>query len=86
MIATEMCTVGPTDRAAKVSNFAFLKSYVYDFQHGMLIFFQKNTVITLEVLYGGRCAVKSMVPKTERSEKFFKISVSSLKIDEGKLL
>jgi hypothetical protein len=50
----------------------------------MLISFKTNTVITLEVFYGGRCAAKSMVPKTERSEKFFNISVSSLKIGEEK--
>jgi hypothetical protein len=44
-IATEICTVGPTDRTVNVKSYAFLSTYGYSFQSVTLIFFKTNTLI-----------------------------------------
>jgi hypothetical protein len=49
MIATEICTVGPTDRAVNVTSYEFLSTYGYDFQSVILIFFKTNTLIVPQV-------------------------------------
>jgi hypothetical protein len=66
-----------------------MSTYVYDFQHGILIFFKTNTLIIHAVLYGRRMCLSSEVKsadlvgiKTGRSEKYFNLREGSLNIGE----
>jgi hypothetical protein len=59
MIATEICTVEPTDRAVSVTSYALLTTYMYDFQNVIRIFFQTNTINIPAVLYEGKMYLSS---------------------------
>jgi hypothetical protein len=61
MIATEICTVEPTDRAVSGTSYVLLTTYMHDFQNVILVFFQTNTINMPAVLYGGKMYLSSEV-------------------------
>ena len=65
MTATEICTVGPTDGAVKVTSCAFVTNYVYDYQHGKITFFKTSTLIVPTVLCGWKMHLSSEVKRVD---------------------
>jgi hypothetical protein len=64
MIATEICTIGPTVRAVSVKSYAFLSTYGYGFQSVILIFFNKYSNCTTG-LCGGKMCLSSEVKSVD---------------------